>query len=167
MFRKFCELETEVKGVFIMLTIIADCMSVKIGRLKLSLVTLRHAITKGLEALKISMAVWQIIWSDTEALSLKVIANISFESAELHLRGHVISSSQWSSLVIFEYLLKLPLMCRSPPPSVIGPSTCKQIKYIRFLPPPPPIPPLRNKPPSSSHWNEFDFLRLFEAYKSE
>lgn len=35
---KIFELETEVKGVFIMLTIIADYMSVKIGRLKLSLV---------------------------------------------------------------------------------------------------------------------------------
>lgn len=38
MFRKFFELETEVKGVFIMLTIIADYMSVKIDGLKLSLV---------------------------------------------------------------------------------------------------------------------------------
>lgn len=38
MFRKFFELESEVKGVFIMLTIIADYMSVKIDGLKLSLV---------------------------------------------------------------------------------------------------------------------------------
>lgn len=100
---------------------------------------------------------------------MKVIANISFESAELHLRGHVISSSQWSSLVTFEYLLKLPHMGPSPPPSVIGPSTCKQIKYIRFLLPPPPPSPHQEINPHlpriemNSIFN--NFLKLIKASK--
>ena len=115
-----------------------------------------------------SMAVWRVIWSHTEALSLKVIANISFESAELHLRGHVISSSQWGSLVTFEYLLKLPLMGPSPPLSVIGPSTCKQIKYIRFLLPPSPSPQQEINPhlpriEMNSIFN--NFLKLIKASK--
>ena len=99
---------------------------------------------------------------------MKVIANISFESAELHLRGHVISSSQWSSLVAFEYLLKLPHMGPSPPPSVIGPSTCKQIKYIRFLLPPTPSPHQEINPhlpriEMNSIFN--NFLKLIKASK--